>query len=217
MNAASFTPAVLKGAIVVIEPDSGLVQRVIPLQYNPDGITRTLAPQGMADTGDQLEAMRLTGPPIETIKLEADIDAADLLDQPDQHAEVVEVGLLGHLAALELLAYPSSSSIVTNDTLASFGTLEIAPVMAPQPLFVWSRHRVLPVRLTEFTVTEELFDTRLQPIRAKVQLSMRVLTTTDIPMDRKVGSLFMNYLRQKESLATRQSGGRIDVTGVTSI
>jgi len=217
MNSASFTPAVLKGAIVVIDPDSGIVQRVIPLQYNPDGITRTLAPQGMADTGDQMEAMRLTGPPIETVKLEAEIDAADLLDQPDQHAEIVEVGLMGHLAALELLTYPSSGSIVANDAMASFGTLEIAPVAAPQPLFVWGRHRVLPVRLTEFTVNEEMFDTRLQPIRAKITLTMRVLSSNDIGLNRKVGSLFMNYLRQKESLASRQSSGRIDVTGVTGI
>ena len=39
----------------------------------------------------------------------------------------------------------------------------------------WSRHRIVPVRLTELSIVEEAFDTRLNPIRAKVSLSLRVL------------------------------------------
>ena len=38
----------------------------------------------------------------------------------------------------------------------------------------------VPVRLTDFSITEEAFDTMLNPIRAKVSLGMRVLTVDDL-------------------------------------
>lgn len=49
---------------------------------------------------------------------------------------------------------PSVSDLIDQDSLAQSGTLEIAPAEAPLALFVWSAQRVLPVRVTEFSVTE---------------------------------------------------------------
>jgi len=69
------SPRLLKGGLVMLEPDSGAVRRIITLQYNPDTLTRTLQSQGVKDGGDRSEGLRLTGPPIETIKLDAEIDA----------------------------------------------------------------------------------------------------------------------------------------------
>ena len=40
------TPRLLKGGIVLIDPETAAVQRVIALQYNPDTLTRTLQVQG---------------------------------------------------------------------------------------------------------------------------------------------------------------------------
>jgi hypothetical protein len=58
----------MKGSIVLVNPYSGAVQKIIVLQYNPDTLTRTLTPQGVkSEEGDRSEALRLTGPPIETI------------------------------------------------------------------------------------------------------------------------------------------------------
>ena len=54
---------------------------------------------------------------------------------------------------------------------------------APLTLFVWSKSRIVPVRLTEFSVTEEAFDAELNPIRAKVSLGMRVLSVDDLGFD----------------------------------
>ena len=79
------SPRLLKGGIVLVDPDTGAVQRVIALQYNPDTLTRTLQVQGVgAEGGDRAEALRLKGPPVETIKLDAEIDATDQLEQPGQ-------------------------------------------------------------------------------------------------------------------------------------
>jgi hypothetical protein len=70
------SPRLLKGGIVLIDPDSGAVQRVIALQYNPDTLTRSFQVKGVgAEGGERSEALRLTRPPVETITLDAEIGA----------------------------------------------------------------------------------------------------------------------------------------------
>ena len=76
------SPRLLKGGIVLIDPDTGAVQRIIALQYNPDTLSRTLQIKAVSEGGDRSEALRLTGPPVETIKLDAEIDATDQLGVP---------------------------------------------------------------------------------------------------------------------------------------
>src|SRR6185369_11131902 len=115
------SPRVLKGGIVLIDPDTSAVQRIIVLQYNPDTLSRTLQPQNVKDTGDRAEAMRLTGPPVETIKLDAEIDATDQLEFPDQNATTVEFGIQPQLTALETIVYPTSSQLLSNNSMAKSG------------------------------------------------------------------------------------------------
>jgi len=217
MSGLSNTPRVLKGGIVLIDSVTASVLNVIPLQYNPEQLSRSLQVQGAGDGGgDRSEALRLTGPPIETINLEVEIDATDHLEFPDEHPDTVEFGLHPQLSLLETLIYPSSSQLSENDSLARAGTLEIAPMESPLTLFVWSKHRVAPVRITEFSVTEEAFDPSLNPIRAKVSLGMRVLSVDDLEFDHKGGSLFMSYLQSKEQLKTK-SGGVLGALGLDQI
>jgi hypothetical protein len=213
MSAFPGSPRLIKGGIVLLDPTSGIVQRIIALQYNPDSLTRTLQVQGMGDNANRSEALRLKGPPIETLKVEAEIDATDQLEFPAQNSVAVSVGLFPQLAALETLIYPASSELLSNNALAQAGTLEIAAMESPLTLFVWSKTRILPVRLTEFSITEEAFDPTLNPIRAKVSLGMRVLSVDDIGFDNKGGSLFMVYLQQKERLATMAPAGSLAALG----
>ncbi len=216
MSSFPNSPRLLKGGLVLTDPGSGAVQRIIVLQYNPDTLTRTLQPQGVTgETADRSEALRLKGPPIETIKLDAEIDATDQLETVDSTA--TNIGIHPQLAALELIVYPPSSTLQANNSLAQTGTVEIAPMIAPLTLFIWSKSRIVPVRLTEFSITEEAFDTALNPIRAKVSLGMRVLSVNDFNFADKGGSLFMAYQQQKEQLATRNTGGSLSVLGVGGI
>ena len=192
--------------------------RIIALQYNPDNLSRTLQVQGFGgEGGDRLEALRLKGPPVETIKLEAEIDATDQLEFPNTYATVAEVGIHPQLAALETIVYPSSFQLSANNRLAKSGTLEIAPMEAPLSLFIWSKNRILPVRLTEFSITEEAFDTALNPIRAKVSLGMRVMSVMDLGFDHKGGNLFMIYLQQKERLSGRSQQAVLNNFGIGGI
>ena len=210
------SPKLLKGGIVLIDPTTSAVRRIIALQYNPDTVTRTLQAKGMAaEGGDRAEALRLKGPPTETIKVDAEIDAIDQLEIADGTA--TQVGLHPQLAVLELIVYPTSAELQSNNSLAQSGTLEIVPMESLLTLFVWSAQRILPVRLTDFSVTEEAFDTSLNPIRAKVSLGMRVLNVDDVGFDHKGGSLFMSYLRNKEQLATRSQDGAFKAFGITGV
>jgi len=218
MTAFPNSPRLIKGGIVLIDAGSGTVRRVIALQYNPDSLTRTLQVQAIsADGGDRSEAMRLKGPPVETLKLEVEIDATDQLEFPEQNRIATQSGIFPQLAALETMVYPSSAQLRVNDALARAGTLEIVPMEAPLALFVWSKARILPVRITEFSITEEAFDAALNPIRAKVSLGMRVLSVNDVPAGHKAGDLFMGYLQQKERFVTAHAGAPLSALGITGV
>jgi hypothetical protein len=194
------------------------VQRIISLQYNPDSLSRSLQLQAAGGEGGQRsEPLRFKGAAVETIKLEAEIDAADQLEFPDQNRAAVEHGIQPQLAVLETLAHPTSTQLTALDQQASSGTLEIAPMEAPLMLFVWGKSRIVPVRLTEFSITEEAFDPGLNPIRAKVSLGLRVLSVDDVGFAHKGGSLFMSYLQTKEQLAAKAQPGTFTSLGIGGI
>jgi hypothetical protein len=212
------SPLLLKGGIVLIDPTTGAIQRIITLQYNPDTLTRTLQAQTVElGNKDRTEALRLKGPAVETFRLEAEIDATDQLEFPKQNPGAAQFGIFPQLAALETIIYPTMAQLLNSNSLAQSGTLEIAPMEAPLSLFIWSRNRVVPVRITEFSITEEAFDASLNPIRAKVSLSMRVLSVDDLGYDEKGGNLFLVYQQQKEQLASLNKGGSLSQFGIGGI
>lgn len=198
-------PRLLKAGIVLVDPDNATPLRIITLQYNPETLSRSLQPQAVKEGGDRSEATRLTGPPVETIKFDATIDATDQLEFPDQNPDAVQSGIQPQLSALETIVYPFSQQLFANNSNANQGMLEILPMIAPLPLFVWSKKRVVPVRITDFSITEEAFDTALNPIRAKVSIGMRVLSVTDLGFN-KSGNLFMTYQKNKEQMASLVHG-----------
>jgi hypothetical protein len=191
------SPRLLKGALVTVDA-GGPVHQVIVFQYNPNTLTRTLEAQ--IGEGEGADALRFTGAPVETIKLEAEIDATDQLERADANA--VEMGIYPQLSALELLLYPRSDDVITNNTLLNIGTIEIVPPAVPLTLFIWGSRRILPVRLTEFSITEEAHSPALSPLRAKVSLGLRVLSYSDLTADHPGWSLFVAHQVVKETMAS---------------
>jgi hypothetical protein len=216
-SGSAISPRLVKGGIVTMDPDASAVKSVIALQYNPDTLTRTLqiqAVQGGQD-GVRVDALRLRGPAVETIKLEAELDATDQLEFPRQFPTTVQFGLQPQLAQLEMLVNPTVETLLSDDSMANSGTLEIIPLEQPLTLFVWSKSRVVPVRITDFSITEEAFDPNLNPIRAKVSLGLRVLSVDDLGFSHPGGRLFMTYLNNKEQLASQAPQGiAISVLGL---
>jgi len=210
------SPRLQKGAIIGLDPFNPLAS-VIVFQYNPDTMTRTITAQAAGGDGDRGEALRLKGPPQETIRLEVEIDATDQLERADSIAG--SMGVYPTLAALEMLLYPKSALVIANEVLLNLGVIEVIPPEAPLTLFVWGVKRILPVRLTELTITEEAYDPSLNPIRAKVSLGLRVLNYHDLGLLSAGGTLFMAHQIAKEVMATIGSVGNIAglVSGGVSI
>jgi hypothetical protein len=186
--------------------------QIIIFQFNPDQMRRALAhrsppaPSGSASTGQAKEdALRVAGPPIETITLTVALSAVDQLEAPDDNAVVAEHGLHPALATLEMLMYPPTLTAQKIQEQASRGDVQVQPADLPLVLFVWGKSRVVPVKLTSFSVTEEQFDTRLNPIAAKVDLSMQVLTYMEFPQSSVGRDAFVSYQQQKESLAAENA------------
>ena len=218
MSTTPNSPKLVKGGLVLVDPESAQVRRVISLQYNADSLTRKLQAQSVGGEGtDRTEPTRFKGPAVETISFEADIDATDQLEFPDQNASTIEHGIAPQLAVLESLLHPSATQLQRVDRQASSGTLEIAPMLAPLLLFVWGKSRIVPVKLADFSITEEAFDPALNPIRAKVSFSLRVLSVDDLGFSSKGGALFMTYLQGKERLAAKVQPVSFSTLGIGGI
>lgn len=210
-------PRLLKGAIVGIDLFNPLAS-IIMFQYNPETLTRTLQAQGMGgEQGDRDEVMRLKGAPVETIKVDIEIDATDQLESGDSTA--LAMGIYPQLSQLEMLIYPKSAQVIANTILLATGTIEIIPPMAPFTLFIWGVKRVLPVRLTDFSISEEAHDEHLNPLRAKASLGLRVLSYNDLSITNPGYHLFLTHQIVKETMATIASVNNIGAVlgGNTSI
>jgi hypothetical protein len=213
----TLSPRLVKGGLVQMDPASGRVLRVIALQFNPESLSRTLQVQAVDSGGNPSQALRLKGAAVETIRVEAEIDATERLDDPEANPTTVRLGIHPDLAALEELVQPRADDLQTNDALASAGVLEVLPLEAPLTLFVWSKQRVVPVRVSDVSITEEAFDVVLNPIRAKVSLSLRVLSVDDLGFRHRGGTLFMAYLRNKEALAAAATQVQLSTLGVEGL
>ena len=206
----------------MLDPGTGSVRRVIALQYNPRALNRSVQPQwyepqkeDSPEGGDR--QLRFKGPAVETIKIEAEIDATDKKEAADSSSKVHEVGIHPELAALETLVYPTAQDLNDREAKAKNAFVEIAGLNALLTVFVWSSSRVVPVQLTDYQINEQFFDGNLNPIQAKVSISMRVLTVDDLGFDHQAGKLFMAYLKKRENLAEMSFRGNNSQGGFDSL
>jgi len=193
------SPRTLKGAIAAIDPFNP-VASVIVFQYNPESLTRSLDPQIGSEGGSRSEVLRLKGAPKESITADIVIDATDQLEKARPNA--TRYGIYPQLSAIEMLIYPKSSRVIANTLLSLVGTIEIIPQQAPLTLFSWGPARIVPVVVTSMSITEEMHDVNLNPIRAKVSLGLRVLNYDDLPILHPGYGIFLAHQVIKETFAT---------------
>lgn len=209
-SSQGISPRLLRGALVGIDL-ANPIPKVVVFQYNPDTLTRTLRARAANGEGARAEALRLSGAPEEEIRLDVEIDATDQLEKADPVA--TSVGIFPQLSALETLLYPASASVVANTALLAAGTIEVVPSVGPFTLLIWGVQRILPVRISDFTITEEAHDVNLNPIRAKIALGMRVLSYNDLPVTNPGYHLFLAHQVTKEAMAA--VGTVSDLSAVT--
>src|SRR5205823_2234964 len=137
--------------------------------------------------------------PQESFNLVLELDAADALENPGSHPVAVISGVADRISALEMLMYPPgesalggllSGSLSVSVGGSSFGASASAsaqvvaqPKKVPIVLFFWGPGRIVPVRITTFSVDEQAYSPILYPLRAKVTVGLKVLDANTIPDD----------------------------------
>lgn len=214
MSSFPRSPRLVKGAIVSLDLPNPIPQVVI-FQYNPDKVSRTLTPKAPPTQAenDKAEAVRLAGPPKETISLEIELDAADQLEHPDQNRTATMMGIYPQLAALEMIIYPKLTNILLNKALTELGITQVTPFDGPFTLFIWGPKRVLPVRITSLTINEQAHDPNLNPIRASITVQLQVLSYSDFKSNHPGYYVFMAHHAIKEAMSIAGSVGSIGAVG----
>lgn len=177
------SPQLIKGALVqLIEDIIGIIPNVIPFQYNPTQLTHQFEPWNpfggdQAQTGSQAPTVQPFDPK-ESFTLKLELDAADDLENGD--VVTVLVGVADRLAALKKLLLPTEGLlgdlVASAKALAGDASARAERPTVPVAFFIWGPGRILPVRVTSFSVEETLFSPTLYPLQATVSLGLEVLT-----------------------------------------
>ncbi|OMQ35353.1 hypothetical protein [Ensifer sp. 1H6] len=211
MTGLTISPQVQKGALVGLDLFNPLSSVAI-FQYNPEQITRSIAPNYSQAGGGRAEPLRLAGPPSETISANLKMDLIDQMEEGENGP--LGGGISGYLAAIEMMVYPKTIAVAINQALMLAGTMEVVPPAAPLTLFIYGWKRVVPVKIESLSITETAHDPALNPIRADVAVSMKVLTYNDLSMTNPGYWAFLTHQVVKETLATVASVNNIaDVAG----
>lgn len=240
-NGYSRSPKLLKGAIIQFSSQLLLpIPNIIVFQYNPDSMTRTIssseaaaekskAGKGDCSKGDTKDVNPLSQPvdPSESLTLKLELDAADALEEPETHPVAVVSGVADRIAAIEMLLYPpadADSSGLLGSLLGSLaggsgGSVDVVPrTTVPVVLFFWGPGRIVPVRITSFSVEETAYSPTLYPIRATVTLGLTILDATafgkpdgkDSAAVKLARSCYSYTRAQKQALATASFANSVE-------
>lgn len=177
------SPSVTKGALVQLVEDFGIiVPNIIPFQYNPGTMIRTLKPwdPSEVDQTSRGAASPNVQPydPEEAYKFTLELDATD--DQADGDVLAQTTGIASRIAAIQKLTEPSGG--LFGDLIASAAALANAPTASaeratvPITLLVLGIGVILPIRITNITIEIKEFTPQLYPYMADVQLETKVMT-----------------------------------------
>ncbi len=206
-NGYTRSPKLLKGALIQFSaPMLVPIPNIIVFQYNPETMTRTLTPWAPAErqseeapanaaSTQQLNQLSQPFDPQETFSLTLELDAADALEEPASHPVAVIAGVADRISGMELLCYPPGPgaiggllnvsvnvSIGAGGLSASTGSAaDVVPRRnVPIVLFFWGPGRIVPVRVTSFSVEEQQYSPLLYPVRARVTIGLKVLDETHL-------------------------------------
>jgi hypothetical protein len=228
----SRSPKLLKGALIQFSAPLLIpIPNLIVFQYNPESLSRSLTPWAPPQRDESgkidpkvLDQLSQPYDPQETFNLALELDAADALEHPDSHPVAVISGVADRIAAMEMLLYPPGDSalggllnvsinvsIGDGGISASIGGKKAVDVVkrteVPVVLFFWGPGRIVPVRITTFSVDEQAFSPMLYPLRAKVTLGIKILDAASFDKQEqtpivKIAKACYTFTRaQKEALA----------------
>ncbi len=203
MGTAPGSLRLVKAGFVLLDGVTGVVQRVIVFQYNPETLVRRLEAAPVTTSGTGLGSTGVAVPggaalmasvPQEFVSFTLALDAADKLEVADPLT--LQTGLLPMIAALELLLSPPPGSFT---------------------VWVSGSHRILPVRISEMVLSEQAFDPLLNPIRADVSVRLQVLKDAEFPANSRGRAIWDAHYAQLQQLANTLAAGKLSSLGLSGI
>jgi hypothetical protein len=172
--------------------------------------------------------------PDESFSLRLFLDASDALETPEFHPVAVVSGVADRIAALEMLLYPVTDGVQLLGSIgasvsvsaggASFGAggsaagSTVPNPRVPVTLLIWGPGRIVPVRVTNFSVEEQSFSPLLYPIRATVNVGMKILPPrvfqrrdgSQSPEEAIASGAYKFTMTQKQLLATANLANSVE-------
>lgn len=206
----------LRGALIEYGTDLiGPIPNVVIFQFNPETLTRNLQIPERPDSSASRETSQAGETVFETITFTAHFSAADMLKDDKVLARLFGVG--PQLCALEKMVHPSSAiagaiGAALDKIGAALGlggggatdpTQAIPREKYPKIIFIWGVTRVLPVVITSMRITEQLYDSLLNPIQAEVEISLTVNAVDSCSDDKLAqGALtYTNIAKEAQAIA----------------
>lgn len=196
----------IRGALVEFMPTFLIpMPNIIIFQFNPETMTHSWTQPQAASSGTSSRGggnanpLAVSGLPGESFSFTLVMDTVDMIADGSPIAEgIAKVsGVYTRLAALEMLQYPTgafgggllgsvSASVsiggasIGGSASASAAQRPVPSMQVPTVLFVWGPGRIVPVRVTNLSITEKLYDSLLNPIHAEATIGLRVLTPDEL-------------------------------------
>jgi hypothetical protein len=202
----------LRGAFIAFDPKGyPAKRRVILFRFNPESLSRSVALE-VAQNKPGTEGAKsqpapapsseagASDPGIGTIK--ETFSVAIRLDYADREETASGMdpvlGVAPEIAAIESLLYPAE----TQADASSDGTEPVKAAQArPTVLFVWGRHRIVPVRIGSLKIDETMHNAQLYPVRAEIEASLEVLGEADAKNDPAVSAALRHTDNSRRDLA----------------
>jgi hypothetical protein len=183
-----------QGSFAIFEGDTPdqlqTIARFIPFRFNPEQLSRQLSIEQAQGQGAQpATGDAASGSDQNSADQGADADSGSLKEafsvmlrfdlayrEETRSSMPLEFGVLPEISALEDLMHPVESA---SDQPSDGGEPTRARGRRPLVLFVWGERRVVPVKITGMTITEQFFNGQLYPTRAEVEVSLETLGEGD--------------------------------------
>lgn len=202
----AFEQRLVRGGLVVLPgpTDDDKTLRILRFQYNPETITRNRTGEWDANKQRERTPARTQGGQAqggqrgaglfaksETISMKLVFDATEAILKADG-AEAYEQGVLPELGVLETAALggeakerPARQSGVANTDAH------------PKEMLLVLGTRYFPVVITSLTITERRFTPDLVPVRAEVDVQMRVIEAREVQGNAFVKGAFDNLIAER--------------------